>query len=59
MTETIVLPGAGTPVTFTPREDSIVGVFIGGKIVHLKLKGGVTTRVEFLNSVSRSIPSVA
>ena len=50
---TIVLPGAGTPVTFTPREDTTVGVLTNGEIIHLNLKGNVTTRVEFLGSLSK------
>lgn len=46
----IVLPGYGTPVTFTPKEDTTVGVLVNGSIVHLTLKAGISTRVEFLDS---------
>lgn len=47
----IVLPGFGTPVTFTPTEDSVVGVMVNGQPVSLKLKAGIATKVEFLRSL--------
>lgn len=47
---TIVLPGSGQATAFTPTEDSTVGVLVNGEVIHISLKAGVTTRVEFLNS---------
>lgn len=54
----IVLPGFGNPVTFTPQEDSTVGVMVQGRIVHLNLKANVATRVEFLDSLRSNSPAV-
>ncbi len=50
---TIVLPGFGTPVTFTPTgEDTHVGVMVNGRIVSLNLPANVPTRIEFIKSRS-------
>lgn len=46
----IILPGHGTPTTFTVAEDSTVGILANGKLIDVKLKTG-TTRIEFINSV--------
>lgn len=54
----IVLPGFGNPVTFTPKENSTIGVLVNGQIVHLNLAGGVATRVEFLKSLPSDNPAV-
>lgn len=48
----IVLPGYGTPVTFTTTEDSVVGVLTNGQILDVKLTANVPTRIEFLGSIS-------
>lgn len=51
----IVLPGHGTPTTFTVAEDSTIGVLAGGRIFNVALKAGVPTRIEFASSlVTRS-----
>ena len=48
--KTIVLPGYGAPVTFTPKEDSVVGILVNGRLVNLKIKANVETKVVFLKS---------
>lgn len=46
-----VLPGHGTPTTFTVTEASTVKVRLtSGKLITVPLKPG-TTRIEFLGSV--------
>lgn len=55
LTKTIVLPGHGNTVTFTPKEDTTIGVRVRGRIVNLHLKGNVATRVQFLNSMQRDL----
>ena len=57
--KTIVLPGHGNPVTFTPKEDTVIGVFSNGRIVNLHLKGNVSTRVQFLGNLSNTDGSMA
>lgn len=51
----IVLPGYGTPVTFSPKEDAVVNVFTGGKRVPIRLTAGQVTRVEFLGSIQGAL----
>lgn len=46
----IVLPGYGTPVTMTAKEDSEVGVRADGKLLSISLKANVPTRIEFVGS---------
>lgn len=48
----IVLPGYGTPVTMTPTEDSVIGVRCNGRMLSVRLKANVPTRIEFLGSLS-------
>ena len=48
----IVLPGSGTPTTFTVAEDSTIGVLADGKLVTVALKANVPTRIVFVNSIS-------
>src|SRR5690606_6337742 len=52
-TKRIVLPGHGTPTTFTVKEDSVIGVFANGRLINVSFKANVPTRVEFLGSLSR------
>lgn len=54
MKKRIVLPGYGTPVTMTVKEDSIVGVRADGRLLSVSLKANVPTRIEFLGSISRA-----
>ena len=51
----IVLPGFGTPVTFTPREDSAITVRAAGKFITLQLKANTSTRIEFVNSMTDAV----
>ena len=48
--KTIVLPGHGTPVTMTVKEDSTVGVRADGKLLSISLKANIPTRIEFVGS---------
>jgi len=48
----IVLPGFGTPTTFTVKEDSNLGVLVNGKMVTVNLKANQPTRIEFLKSLN-------
>lgn len=48
----IVLPGYGTPVTMTVKEDSKVGVRADGKLLSISLKANVPTRIEFVGSLA-------
>lgn len=47
----IVLPGYGTPVTMTVKEDSIVGVRTDGRLLSVALKANQPTRIEFVKSL--------
>jgi len=60
MLKRIVLPGHGTPTTFTPKEDSVVGIFTNGRMIEVSLKANIPTRIEFVNSLAGSpLPLVA
>lgn len=47
----IVLPGYGSPVTMTVKEDSTVGVRTNGRLLSIPLEANVPTRIEFLQSL--------
>lgn len=48
----IVLPGHGTPTTFTVAEDSTIAVFTNGRLVNVDIEANVPTRIEFVGSLS-------
>lgn len=54
-TRRIVLPGFGTPTTFTPEVDSVVTVFTSGNRITLKLRANERTRIEFLSGIQRDL----
>lgn len=55
----IVLPGYGTPVTMTVKEDSIVGVRANGQLLSIHLTANVPTRIEFLKTLSGEVALAA
>ena len=52
MLKRIVLPGHGTPTTFTSKVDSQVTVLASGRMITVDLQANVPTRVEFVKSLS-------
>lgn len=51
----VILPGFGTPTTFTVPEDSSIRVLASGKLIPIQLKANQPTRVEFAGSLSSRV----
>lgn len=48
----VILPGSGTPRTMTVKEDSVIEFLSNGRMLSVKLRANVPTRIEFLNNLT-------